>query len=287
MLQKKFILYTMFLLILVLNSIFVLSDFNVTLLPPNATIHNPINNYKYNNNTQLINISVSDDYHLITNVTFHINNINYTELNNTNFTFIEGNNNLKLYVTNQENKTTIKEINFIVDTLPPNLIITNPKNNFKYQNTLIDITISATDTNSVDKIWYIINDTTYNYTIPIEYDFGINNNTIYVYANDTLNNTIEQIINFETGYIPPSIDKVIIGQCPTEKQAIINLWIIIIICFILGLIGIIIYQIILPLITGFSLIILSLSFYNCGDILSFVIFIIGLIYVVIGVTTKK
>jgi hypothetical protein len=260
--------------------------FNISILYPTLDILSPINNNKYNNKTQLILINVSDDYHLF-NITYEINNINYTNLNNTNFNFFEGNNKLKVYVTNTENKTTIDEINFVIDTTPPSLLISSPVNNNRYEELTIDIIISASDINNVDKIWYIIDNITYNYTLPTNYTFGNGTQILKVYANDTLGNTAFKEISFITGYDRPIIDNIIIGKCPTTKQPMINLWIIIIICVFIGFVGIYVKQPILPIILGFGLIILSLSLFDCGEILSYNVLVLGVLYIYSGVTIKK
>jgi hypothetical protein len=91
----------------------------------------------------------------------------------------------------------------------------------------------------------------------------------FVYANETITETETEIIY--------------IGECPYTDGGLRNLWIITLICVLIGIFAYIFKIYGFTLFSGFSMIILSLSFFSCGDILNYILLILGLLYIFISV----
>ena len=188
---------------------------------PDINITNPAQN---NTNTSNINIEVnytrSDNGFIsscwYSNDTYSINITLASCGNITTVTWSQGKHNVTIYVNDTNNNLNFSTISFTIDSVAPNLNITNPTaNNTITNNTNYDVNFTFSDSGiGIDSIWYS-NDTytinrslgsggTYTNLSNITWSEGKHNVTIYV--NDTAGNLNFSTISFTVDITKPDIN---------------------------------------------------------------------------------
>lgn len=81
-------------------------------------------------------------------------------------------------------------------------------------------------------------------------------------------------------------DKLLFGKCPETKTGQTNMWMIVGIFFILGIVGMFTKIIGLPVLGGFGLIFTSLITWGCGAIIGYGLIITGIVYIMIALSIR-
>ncbi|MDD4353465.1 MAG: hypothetical protein PHN56_03340, partial [Candidatus Nanoarchaeia archaeon] len=183
-------------------------SFNSTLITINADVNSPViqilspKNMSYNSNIIWFNATANE------NVNSWIVNYNGTNssLNiNSSLVVEDGDYNLLLYaVDNFGNLGLNNSINFIVDTIAPSLEIISP-NNFAKNNITQLINISVFDFHK-DSVWFVNGSENISYSSPVLFNFSEGNNTLTVWANDSLGNMNNSSVIFEIDSVAPSLE---------------------------------------------------------------------------------
>jgi len=127
---------------------------------PDLNITFPINNTNYSSNIININYSVSDDVALDTcwysNDSMSENTtLADCETNITDVTWIEGQHNVTIWANDTSDNINISTVTFIIDTIPPDLNITTPINNSFLSNETIDVNYTTSDFGlGLNTCWY-------------------------------------------------------------------------------------------------------------------------------------
>jgi hypothetical protein len=180
-------------------------------ISPVIAIINPTN-ITYNNRTLLLNISATD-IHLDT-IWYDWNGTNYTYTTPVYITFAEGSNTLYAWANDTSGNINSTNVTFTTDTIAPAIDIINPQSQ-NYNNRTLLLNISANDL-QLDKVWYNWNGTNYTYTTPIYIFFNEGSNTLYAWANDTMNNVNSTNVTFFIDTAFPLIQ----FSSPTENSGV-------------------------------------------------------------------
>lgn len=190
-----------------------------------VTLIIPINNSKWNRNGLSFSYNSTDKENL-TNTTMYIWHSNGT-LFNTNFTILSGISNItnfdveipdgsylwnaKTY-TNTSNTFAVSNFSFEIDTINPNINVTFPTNGSIYDSLVNEINLTISDEH-IDSCLYTFDDFITNHTFPCnETNLNITGNTteginyLFVFANDTFNNTNITGINFTIDLTNPIVN---------------------------------------------------------------------------------
>ncbi|MBN1896459.1 MAG: hypothetical protein JW789_01895 [Candidatus Aenigmarchaeota archaeon] len=115
----------------------------------------------------------------------------------------QGWNNVTVCANNTDGDLACNSTTFFVDSIPPEINITFPQNNTRYNFTWVNITGTANDTN-IDTVW--INDTNFGINLDDYYNWNFTNMSIEegdysltVYANDTAGNEVSTEVHFMIG----------------------------------------------------------------------------------------
>ena len=153
---------------------------------PNVEIINP-NNTIYNNTTQLLQITATDNTEIDT-IWYNWEGMNVTYTSALDITFNEGSNTIYAWANDSAgNVGTATSVTFTIDTAVPTVEIINPINTI-YNNTTQLLQITATDNTEIDTIWYNWEGMNVTYTSALDITFNEGSNTIYAWANDSAGN---------------------------------------------------------------------------------------------------
>ena len=205
-------------------------NINYTTPVPSINITYPINNSN-TTNTQL-NVNYT-----ITNASINscwwtnnsgLSNHSITCGNNiTGQTWNEGLNTIKVFINNTENQVNSSSINFRLDTTAPNLSISFPVDftSYNYHNQTLNFLASDSGV-GLSSCWKRLNSGA-NITIDCAINSTVNetdestidgSNTIYLWANDTLNNVVSTSITFGISTVGPAITL----NYPTDNKYLNN-----------------------------------------------------------------
>ncbi|HLD84015.1 MAG TPA: LamG domain-containing protein [archaeon] len=123
---------------------------------------------------------------------------------NASFTAAQGLNRLFVYANDSANNTGASAVNFTADGIAPQITIASPENRTYGQP---NVTLSFTADESTDSSWYSLNGGATNTSFVSGSTFTASGgvNEVYVYANDSLNNTGIANINFTIDAVAPII----------------------------------------------------------------------------------
>ena len=122
--------------------------------------------------------------------------------------------------------------------------------------------------------------------------------TVYTKSYDGQNYSISyseniKVIEYVAPYewIPPTYaingtEIVNFGYCPETDNGLKNLWYIIALCFVVGIFGVTMKNVFFVLISGFSLVFLSLIIMMCGTVLGFIIILMAIGFIITGLHMK-
>jgi hypothetical protein len=200
--------------------------FNITIYPPNVTIHFPYSNSNYTTTNIHFNSTITDDFTL-QNVTMYIDGL----VNNTNtsgieglyqwdFILSEGNHNWSILAyDNDSNAVQTSTIPFSIDLTNP--ILSTSGIVSKYNSTLPqNVTWSLFNADPhADKCWYYTTDNSTNISVTCNTSTITNftshgYKTIYYFGNDTLGHQSTGSTTLFIGYYPytQSTDKANVGS---------------------------------------------------------------------------
>ncbi|MBN1214837.1 MAG: DUF285 domain-containing protein [Candidatus Lokiarchaeota archaeon] len=211
--KKIFGIFTSLLIIIssVAAAFFFFSFSNtIDTIDPTVKIESPHNNI-YDNSTQLINITASDDL-AIDSIWYNWNNTNMIYTSPHYITFNEGLNTIHAWANDSAGNIGHSSVIFIIDTISPLVQITNPVNT-TYNNATQLLTITTSDNIAIDTIWYNWNGTKVIYNSPHSITFNKGLNTIHAWVNDSVGNIATTSVTF-TIDIPPVIVKI---ESPINK----------------------------------------------------------------------
>lgn len=117
----------------------------------------------------------------------------------------------------------------------------------------------------------------------------LNPDTIYeykAYCEDNVTFAEGSIDQFKTKDQDFQYNEVQWGKCPDTKQGHVNMWILISLFIIIGLAGSLFKSAGLAVLSGFILIFSSMIMWGCGAIFSFALMILGLTFIIIGLSIK-
>ncbi|CAK0754683.1 hypothetical protein CCP1ISM_590001 [Azospirillaceae bacterium] len=181
---------------------------------PNILITFPLNNTNYTNYALGINFTYSDNVNFGTcwwSDNYGVTNISNPSCLNLTGSWVEGINNVTIYVNDTSGNENSSSVRFTIDTIKPNLIILSPLNNTNTTNNLLEINFSVSDigTNPVS-CWYSNDSYSKNTSIicgtnitGITWAEGKHNLTIYV--NDSAGNENNSKLFFTVDSINPFI----------------------------------------------------------------------------------
>ncbi|MFA5333917.1 MAG: hypothetical protein WC376_05490, partial [Candidatus Nanoarchaeia archaeon] len=173
-------------------------SFTIDTITPNLEIIAPKNS-SYNNATQLVNISATDDN--LDSVWYNYNGTNITYTSPVLVTFAEGTNTLDAWANDSAGNLNYTNVSFTIDTITPNLEIISPIN-ITYNTTTQLVNISSDGAN----VWYNYNGTNITYTAPINITFAEGTNTLDAWANDSAGNTNYSNIAFTIDTTAPNLE---------------------------------------------------------------------------------
>ncbi len=171
-------------------------------IAPTLIINSP-QNTTYTNSTILVNITSNGD-----NIWFYNGTANETYTSPIYRTFSQGTNTIIAYTNDSVGNTNSTSITYFIDSIIPDLSIIQPSEGATFgTNTSLQLNFSAVDTN-LQSCWYHI-DSSNNITIPncqnTTFNTSSGSHTLYLYANDTLNNKGLKTVNFTISIGAPSI----------------------------------------------------------------------------------
>lgn len=269
------------------------------------------NNSNYLSN-QIINIhgNVTDDG-FITNMT--INNTEFTKSGSyPNFLFLSsnpfsvGNYSVLIQTTDNDGRILNTSVSFhvslFVNTPPTTPTQLNFTGSPYYSNE--DLIVNANgstdfDSDTITYYYQLSNGSKIfvNYTTSNTFNLdSFSNETITIHAkaydgtdfsNDTINAS-----RYITFYVKPPVDyvndteAVKLGVCPTTKQGYTNTWIAIFICIVFGFAGILMKNLIMGILGGALTFFMSLVILPCGQILGWIIIIVGIVIIMSSLSMK-
>jgi surface protein len=152
---------------------------------PTVVITSPTNK-TYSDAEQLLNITVTDDTGIDTIwYNWEGNNLIYTSPQA--IMFSEGLNMLYAWAKDSAGNVGLTSVAFTIDTTAPTFEIASPTNT-TYPDAEQVLNITATDDNGIDMIWYNWEGSNETYTVPENITFNEGQNTIYIWANDSIGN---------------------------------------------------------------------------------------------------
>ncbi|KKM77766.1 hypothetical protein LCGC14_1366750, partial [marine sediment metagenome] len=199
MIEKKYlaIIFTSFLIMsgLVFGLLFLWSmgEGKSDITAPTVEVTNPTNTI-YTNAELLLNITVTDDNGINT-VWYNWEGSNVTYTVPHNITFSEGLNTIYAWANDSGGNVGSTSVAFIIDTIAPIVEVTRPTNTI-YPNIEQLLSITATDDNRIDTVWYNWEGSNVTYTVPHNITFSEGLNTIYAWANDSVGNVGSTLVLF-------------------------------------------------------------------------------------------
>jgi hypothetical protein len=172
-------------------------------LMPELIIISPKQNFSYNNNTILLNISANDSHLNSTWYNFNGTNITYNSEIDTDFG-ADGFKTLQVWADDSVGNINYVNVTFTVDTIAPDLEIISPLN-VTYNNATQLVNISADDLN-LDNVWFSNGTENITYTGEVLIDFMERSNTLQVWANDSAGNVNFSSVSFTVDTIAPSLE---------------------------------------------------------------------------------
>lgn len=171
-------------------------------IQPSITIVSPLNT-TYANATILINITSNGDF-----IWFYNGTANETYASAVYRTFAQNSTTIIAYANDSVGNINTTSIAFFVDSISPTLSITSPQEGSTFgTNTSLQLNFSVADTNLQACFYHI--DSANNITIPncvnTFFNTSSGSHTLYLYANDTLENKAVQTVNFTITLGAPSI----------------------------------------------------------------------------------
>jgi PGF-pre-PGF domain-containing protein len=179
---------------------------------PSIVITYPSNNSNTTNTQINVNYTRSDN--IAIGSCWYSNTsgaVNYTLLNCANMTgvtWLQGINNITIWVNDTAGNQNNSKITFTVDTIAPSINIVTPTNNSNSTNVNLDVNYTASDNIALSLCWYS-NDT---YSVNTTIACGTNITTITwtqgkhnvtVWTNDTLNNKNSSRVSFTVDSVAP------------------------------------------------------------------------------------
>ncbi|MBY9007785.1 MAG: DUF285 domain-containing protein, partial [Candidatus Lokiarchaeota archaeon] len=159
--------------------------FSIDTTDPIVEIETPVNTI-YNNATQLLTISTSDNVAVDT-IWYNWNGENFTYTSQDSVTFNEGLNTIHAWVNDSVGHLGTTSETFTIDTTVPIIEINSLVNSTYYFPTQL-LNISASDDVAVDTIWYNWNNINVIYSSAHYITFTEGLKTIHVWANDSVGN---------------------------------------------------------------------------------------------------
>ncbi len=203
--------------------------FYIDTTPPAIKIIFPLNNTNWSSGSININYTISDagiglGYCWWSNNSGHDNNSLSNCANITGKTWIEGKNNITIWVNDTLGNTNYTDISFIFDNISPILNISSPVDNGRYTQQML-VNFTATDSlTSIDALWFY-NETENITFIPeslVYQNLTYGNHTFIFYANDSANNLNQTSVTFTVNG-PPNITSIIASPDPIKGGNIINI----------------------------------------------------------------
>ena len=180
-------------------------NFTIDTELPELNIISPIEGEYYNSLDVLLNISTQNNFG-ISEVWYYFNNSNNSYSQPENVLFEQGDNNLIVGVKDYAGNKKSKEIDFVIDTKPPNIEVVSPINNSYYSKDLIDVEFMSQDELSeIDKNWFEYNNSKFEYNEFESFQFDEGENNITFWSNDSLGNVANKTISFIVDTILPEI----------------------------------------------------------------------------------
>jgi hypothetical protein len=186
--------------------------FTIDLTNPIITINSPTNNALTADSGLDVNFTITEtniDSCWYSNDTVASNTTLASCANVTSVTWIEGNHNVTLWVNDSINNVVNNSISFTIDTISPNLDIVAPSNSTNTTNNGLDITYFVSDAN-LDSCWYNNNSgsntTLVGCTNITSVTWGEGSHTVIVYANDSMGNNNQTMVDFNVDSVNPIIN---------------------------------------------------------------------------------
>jgi len=183
-------------------------------IAPYITIVYPTNT-TYNSNVSKLNYTINHAGLGLSSCWYSpdlgVTNITLTNCgtNGITITTTEGTNRFDLWANDTLNNVNTTSVTFFKDTINPLISIVYPLNNSNFTTTIVQINYSVSDA-YLQSCWWSFNTGSTNTTITC----GVNitntwldgNHKVMVWANDSLNNVNNSIVNFITDTVAPTID---------------------------------------------------------------------------------
>ena len=179
------------------------NDGNIDITAPTVEVTNPTNTI-YTNAELLLNITVTDDNGINT-VWYNWEGSNVTYTVPHNITFSEGLNTIYAWANDSGGNVGSTSVAFIIDTIAPIVEVTSPTNTV-YPNIEQLLSITATDDNGIDTVWYNWEGSNVTYMVPHNITFSEGLNTIYAWANDSGGNVGSTLVLFAIETIVPIVE---------------------------------------------------------------------------------
>jgi len=189
--------------------------FNIDTINPLLSIVYPLSGANFSTTTIGVNYTVSDTNLNTCKWTKNGGSTNTTLTCGTNITstFTEGLNTVIIYVNDSANNQNSTNVTFRVDTIGPILNVTSPGNNLRFRDqydykVLLNVSAADAGVGVIGSYWYSLNGATnVTFTSPTYVTAQLNNNTIKIYVNDSLGNTVNSsLILFNLTFTPTITD---------------------------------------------------------------------------------
>ncbi len=194
--------------------------FTVDTTEPSLDVDSPVQNNKYQTTTIDINYSASDLYAI--NCSRSVDGGAFVDIgcSNTSVVLGQGEHNITIKVTDQAGNTNLSVVDFVVDTVAPEISIISPRNQ-TYTYSTLDFNVSSTEI--LSQCWYSLDSAENKSMTEINNTYFANTtqvadsqHTIEFYCNDTAGNTGTNSTEFTVDTTGPQVTFI----SPDDEDAI-------------------------------------------------------------------